>query len=397
MSDKFDMEAEFLKFVKKNSDLYKTEEEMVQAFLKDVFSDLAFDDEFFDIYDDVDGNPQQSMELVDEAMSTTNLKKRQSLLKQAIEAWPENYDAHVLSIEPDTNVVEKISRLEEVYDEAFDKYFMQERDGWFNFEERPFIRLQHFLGSLYLENGMYNHALDIFLDVTSMDEYDGSGVRYQLMTTYTLMDDYQSALELFEEIPNAIEDEGMIIPLLFSAVLNRDEEKAKSLLFQLNSINKHVSKLFKDDFWPLETLIELADQSFETALSLDGYVYLATVITNILPLVTSSEYLYNYLKAVYSEIKSGSKFNYKKTSETAPNSDNVIAFPKDKIRSSNDELEKPLYSGLNQKQVKALVEYQLTSFEAFEKVTENHVLSISGIGPATIKKLKDNGVKFLDI
>ncbi|MFG5919687.1 helix-hairpin-helix domain-containing protein [Sneathia vaginalis] len=41
-----------------------------------------------------------------------------------------------------------------------------------------------------------------------------------------------------------------------------------------------------------------------------------------------------------------------------------------------------------------LFEKKLMTLEDFKNVTEKEVLTLDGIGPVTIKKLKDNGIKF---
>ena len=56
--------------------------------------------------------------------------------------------------------------------------------------------------------------------------------------------------------------------------------------------------------------------------------------------------------------------------------------------------ELPEVEGLRSNLVETLYNEGLTSAEAFATVTEEEVLALKGVGPATVKKLKENGVGF---
>ena len=56
--------------------------------------------------------------------------------------------------------------------------------------------------------------------------------------------------------------------------------------------------------------------------------------------------------------------------------------------------ELPEVEGLRSNLVETLYNEGLTSVEAFATVTEDEVLALKGVGPATVKKLKENGVSF---
>ena len=62
--------------------------------------------------------------------------------------------------------------------------------------------------------------------------------------------------------------------------------------------------------------------------------------------------------------------------------------------SLEDFAELPEVEGLRSNLVETLYNEGLTSVEAFATVTEEEVLALKGVGPATVKKLKENGVSF---
>lgn len=53
-----------------------------------------------------------------------------------------------------------------------------------------------------------------------------------------------------------------------------------------------------------------------------------------------------------------------------------------------------LFEGISSQYVDPLVGEGLKTTSDFFKVTKKEVLDIDGVGPATVKKLEDNGVKF---
>lgn len=62
--------------------------------------------------------------------------------------------------------------------------------------------------------------------------------------------------------------------------------------------------------------------------------------------------------------------------------------------SLEDFAELPEVEGLRSNLVETLYNEGLTSVEAFATVTEEEVLALKGVGPATVKILKENGVSF---
>lgn len=53
-----------------------------------------------------------------------------------------------------------------------------------------------------------------------------------------------------------------------------------------------------------------------------------------------------------------------------------------------------IFKDISDTVVLRLFEKKLMTLEDFKNVTEKEVLTLDGIGPVTIKKLKDNGIKF---
>ena len=67
---------------------------------------------------------------------------------------------------------------------------------------------------------------------------------------------------------------------------------------------------------------------------------------------------------------------------------------KEEVAAKEAFAELPEVEGLRSNLVETLYNEGLTSAEAFATVTEEEVLALKGVGPATVKKLKENGVSF---
>jgi len=71
---------------------------------------------------------------------------------------------------------------------------------------------------------------------------------------------------------------------------------------------------------------------------------------------------------------------------------------KEEVATKNLSLEAfselPEVEGLRSNLVETLYNEGLTSAAVFASVTEEDVLALKGVGPATVKKLKENGVNF---
>lgn len=101
--------------------------------------------------------------------------------------------------------------------------------------------------------------------------------------------------------------------------------------------------------------------------------------------------LFNNLKASVPPVAPVPSVAPQAVDETQPVAEEEVV-AKDLSLEAFSEL--PEVEGLRSNLVETLYNEGLTSAAAFAGVTEEEVLALKGVGPATVKKLKENGVSF---
>jgi len=340
-------------------------------------------------------NREKSMDLLQEAMDETNVKKQRMLLKEAVKMWPDNYEAEILLAEG--GVEEVIMHFLTVYERAHKNWLKTDQVGWLNFEERPYWQLKYFIGSYLFNVGMLIKAEPFFRDCFDFNEMDNLGARYHLMSIYARTYNWEAATEIYYQTPEASEDDMMVIPLMSLAVALGEFQTARKLLADLYRINPQFEGILKEDFWPFELLDEIYSPD---QYSFNSVTTIANAIVPLIPLLTGVDYAYGWIKEEYGKIvkQKASKLKAtKRVQATKKNQkDNVISFPSGGTVDFADNYERqgsPL-AGLAPNPQHILALQGLTSFAAFENKTQKEVEAIQGIGPRTIQGLLDNGVKF---
>lgn len=92
--------------------------------------------------------------------------------------------------------------------------------------------------------------------------------------------------------------------------------------------------------------------------------------------------------AVEKTISAGQEFVEKSGKKTK---DKVLAV---KSQSLEEFTSNPELQGIRSDLIETLYTEGLHSLEAFTQWTEKDLLALKGIGPATVKKLKENGIRF---
>lgn len=105
----------------------------------------------------------------------------------------------------------------------------------------------------------------------------------------------------------------------------------------------------------------------------------------------------NKKKAFKHRLKKQGLFNNLKA-PVPPVAPQAVAETKEEVVAKDLSLEAfselPEVEGLRSNLVETLYNEGLTSAAAFAGVTEEEVLALKGVGPATVKRLKENGVSF---
>ncbi|WP_368644708.1 tetratricopeptide repeat protein [Alkalibacterium putridalgicola] len=338
----------------------------------------------------------RSMDKLDEAMSTDSFKRSRKLLKEAVELWPENWDAQSMLIDSDPDIdmfqlVDHYKYLEKRAHKDWQKN--TDRVGYRNVEERPYLRLKGKLAFLFMDIGMVDHALEHLLELYKIDESDALGTRYKIMALYVRKFDWKSAWRFYQKAEGADEDDQLLLPIIILAVLTDRQDLAKSLLEKLVEVNPEIGMVFIDDMWPIE---ELYDDEITSAPSFQPFSYqsLLMALRDILYVIIENEYLFKWLKRetfkLLPEDQKNEIMHQPFYGEIDPYGSLELG---NFFESLSEDSSNPL-RGIKIDRVRILYQAGLITFEDFAEVSEKDVLGLDGIGPVTIKELKANGVAF---
>ncbi|MCC5890260.1 MAG: hypothetical protein JJU01_06785 [Alkalibacterium sp.] len=342
----------------------------------------------------------QSLDKLEEALSTRSIKRQKKLLDEAITLWPENWDAQSTLIKLNTSddeasLIENYAFLEKRARKHWSKH--TDQAGYRNVEERPYLRLKATLGFLYMEAGMIDHALDHLTELYRMDKSDALGTRYKIITLYVRKFDWKNAWRFYQKVESADQEDQMLLPIIILAVLTDRQDLAKSLLKKLVDINSEIGYLFAGHMWPVD---DLYDDDIVFADRYQPFTYQSLLISlrDILYVVMENSYLFDWLKKeVFNLIpdrRAEPRQNRLFSGIIDPNADGEVvgAGFRDSLR---DDPSNPLRN-ISYERTRQLYIAGLKTYEDFSEITEKDVLGLKGVGPVTIKDLKNNGVKFRD-
>lgn len=341
-------------------------------------------------------NEMKSMDKLEQAQSISHVKRQKKLLEEAIALWPENWDAQAFKIHLEvgdnlSDLIEHLAYLEKRARKHWGSH--TDKAGYRNVEERPYLRLKARLGFLYMEAGMIDHALDQLTELYRLDSSDGLGTRYKIITLYVRKFDWKNAWRFYQKVESADEDDQMLLPIIILAVLTDRKDLAKSLLEKLVDVNPEVGFLFVDHTWPIE---ELYDDEIVFADSYQPFSYqsLLMALREMLYLVIENSYLFDWLKKetfkLLPEEMQPNQIHQPFYGVLDPHDDEALV---DFYNALRDEASNPLRK-LSINRARVFYKAGLRTYEDFSEVTEKEVLKLDGIGPVTVKELKNNGVKF---
>lgn len=253
-----------------------------------------------------------------------------------------------------SELVKEISALEELEKERS----MSPKKAWIAEGQPPYLESKVELAMLYKQNGLYQKALTHFLEIYQADPNDSLGCRYEIMSLYVLMSNYEMASAFFNSHKEHKEDVLMQVPLLIAAILNGHQEKAEELILQLcGQVDGFLEFCLQDEFPMLRVLDAGALESYQP--NSEDSLYLA--LYNVQPLLmTASTYVQAWLNNDFAE--------------------------------EDESLED--FDILTSAQLQSLTNYGIRTVADIANYSETQLLTIPKIGKATLEKLKEAGVIF---
>ncbi|WP_162011011.1 hypothetical protein [Streptococcus sp. S784/96/1] len=252
----------------------------------------------------------------------------------------------------------EIRRLEELESDGYLAWMMSPEKSWLNLDARPYLSLKMDLAVLYKQNGLYQKALEHFMQMFREDPNDSLGCRYEILALYILKSDYTMADAFFRSRKEHEEDAMMAIPMLISAILSDADKQAGALIEQLCDQVDGFFEFCRLEEFPMARVLDAGAVEFYEANSKDS-LYIA--LYSILPLLlTTSVYIQAYLNDHFSD----------------------------------GEVYLEDFGILSSAQLLSLNDYDIKTATDIQYYSEEELLTIPKIGKVTLKKLKEIGVVF---
>lgn len=370
-------------FIEANQHKYATIEETVAAFMAQHNETMTNKSQ--SVNRGAMSKEEESILLLQEAQFEESRTQRRKLLKRALKLWPDNFEAEMLLVEGDFSV--QLEAFAQIEKRERAKWLKSDQVGWLNWKERPYWRLKHAFADFLFDIGLLNEAEKHYEESIAINEMDNLGARYSLMSIYARTYQWDKAKSLYDQIPEEVHDDMLIVPMLCLAVLTQRYDFADELMQSLKTMNPDLRQFFQGESLPIDLIMTSASNEQYQMYSIES---LCAAFYPLVPMLFGAEYVYHWLrKAFLSKNKQSSpkKVDFAKDP-------NIIEFPERPTSNAQANSASEPLEGLLGQPRNILEKAGLTTFAAFKEVTEKDVASLKGIGPRTMRLLKANRVTF---
>lgn len=316
--------------------------------------------------DEADERFYQAMEEEDEEVQL-------HLLNDLLADYPNHFEANFQSLllRGAEFSVDYLKDLQDFYQVALLEWKKTGYESWYSLEARSPLTVITFVTEIYLQEGLIGLAGQVVdLVCSKIDDAFPPGFIYLMLSVYNALYQEEKIEDFYEEqLALGWQDDGVLAHLIIANLLKGDMEGAQALFNDLVAINGEAIQVFDNPYWVhlLDMANEVSTYRPNSALSLQIALF---------P-------LQNFLETKSFVI------------------DQMVALAGGYQASLPDSLDKrleffysPCMMGIKIDKGRYLCDAGIMSKEDLEKHTEKEILAISGIGPVTVKKLKENGVRF---
>ena len=326
----------------------------------------------------------QDHALFREAMYTPNKQKRNKLLKQVLKLNPDYFAAEYhlfLSDIQDFNLP-TFKRVLEFETLVLEKWKINGYNNWNYFEARPILTALMFLIEYYMAERFYYKALEIVnLYLSKRPERFPPNFVFCMLSLYHITGQ-EFKVERFyqEELNQGRRSDTVLLHAIISAFSRGKVEDASKLFAKLVEINDDVVDYFIDEDWPFKIfeIEELECYHPNSVESLQASLY--PMSDYLQENIILTDFLTNEAKKFLSKPVFSNRSSMIRNLSKATN---VYSF-------MNEEKMK----GIRMDLVHIFVENGIRASTDFKNWTEKEILALKGIGPVTVQKLKENGIRF---
>ena len=326
----------------------------------------------------------QDHALFREAMHTPNTRKRNKLLKQVLKINPDYFaaDFHLFLSEVedfDLSTFKKVLDFEVL---VLEKWKMNGYNSWNYFEARPILSALMFLIEYYMAENFNSKAMELINLYLSKrpDRFPPNFVFCMLSLYHITGQELKVERFYHEELNKGKRDDTILIHAIISAFSQGKIEEASQLFAKLVEINDEAVEFFIEEDWQFK-VIDIEDQECYCPNSVESLqASLYPLFDYLLENIILTKFLTNEAK----------KFRRKPVFSNHSSIIRNLSEVTDWHSFMNEETMK----GIRMDLVHIFVENGIRRSSDFKKWTEKEVLALKGIGPVTVQKLKENGIKF---
>lgn len=325
------------------------------------------------ILDFGDVEMDEADELFYQAMEEEDEESQLHLLTNLLAEYPNHFEARFQSLllRSAEFSASYLKELQDFYQIALTEWKKADYESWYSLEARSPLTVITFVTETYLQEGLVGLADQVVSFVRSkIDDGFPPGFIYLMLSVYNILYKTEEITDFYEEqIGQGWQDDGVIAHMLIAMLLTGDMDAAKELFKYLASVNKEALPVFDNPYW-----VQLLDMANEVSTYRpNSVISLQIALHPLQAFLVTKPFVNHQMVALAEEYQ-----------DSLPDS------PRKRLEFFNS----PCMKGIQIDKGRYLCDAGIMSKEELEKHTEKEILAISGIGPATVKKLKENGVRF---
>ncbi|MCI7678269.1 MAG: hypothetical protein MSS16_09415 [Streptococcus orisratti] len=322
-----------------------------------------------------DTKMDEADELLYQAMEEEDEEIQLRLLTNLLAEYPDHFEARFQSLilRSTEFSADYLKELQDFYQVALEEWKKADYESWYSLEARSPLKVITFVIENYLQEGLVGLAgqvVDFVRSKIAADDRFPPGFIYLMMGVYNSLYQEEKIEDFYEEqLAQDWQDDGVLVHLIIAKLLNGDIEAARALFVDLAAINNEILYVFDSPYW-----VHLLDMANEVSVYRpNSALSLQIALHPLQAFLETKNFVIHQMLALAEDYQ-----------DSLPDS------PRKRLEFFNS----PCMKGIQIDKSRYLCDAGILSQEDLEKHTEKEILAISGIGPATVKKLKENGVRF---
>lgn len=286
------------KFMKENEDKFESEDDAIQAFIKQYNQELN-DPSFFD-----EGltDKEKAYNQLEELAHAQNEKEYKAIIRRVLKLDPDNLDARFYKLQLDLEKDTYLKDFKKLVNFGWEQMKKQQLDDteslshyWLITETRPFMRLKLAYAGALSEFNRLTLAEEQYKELLQLNEGDNQGARYDLMSVYCRLEKLAEAEALNKKYEADQASPLFLIPLILLNLKFGDEKAAKRYYNVMQKTHPATSKVFKKKELDIEKAAEMLN-SVSYSPNNEDIIYLA-IGTNINGFISDpANFYYSWFK-----------------------------------------------------------------------------------------------------